>query len=567
MVGGAQIGMYVPFAALEPDRPATENTMVQLVQQLNRDDALLMCGFINCVTSGTGISRTFERQRTAYASLFTPGEAEKIDTWIARHKADGTILFFRGQLLELMRWIARYSRQEPADGQSFNTPESCQNFLKAAFLASDFWAQRTFSDKLKGGDTQDEALDRALGAFRKGTEDAGIAMHIGVAMARGKFLFEEFLPARLPTFFADFEANMSMTIEEYTLCAGMLMTKIFDKPTDGYFFRPTYANATTLDKKFQHFLTQSSQDAAALEHGLWEEFNKYGFKALRERPILLTSSGQCIVLDPTFFIDYFIVSPMFRVLGASRPAEEVFSAFGAAFEDYAISILKRIYIEAPPLVKRLYTDILHRKIDPQFQIDALVNDGDELVIMEMKSAFIREDSILSPDPNEFLSHLRERYAVSKDLNDRGKGVAQLAKSIRGIINEGWNDADIDQRQLARIFPVLVVHDDRMGSPGIGVFLNRIFMDLANDIDKTRVSLAPLTIMTISDLENIESSSFHMRELLKDYVCDSGGGMVSLHNYMATDPKYKGRVRPSEALQRKSFEFTYHLQHALFPEGE
>lgn len=563
MVGGTHVGMYVPFAALEPDQPATEHTMVSLVKQLNRDDALLMCGFLNCITSGTGVTATLERQRNAYGSLFTPCVAEKIDAWIVKQPADRIILFFRGQLLELMRWVARYSRQDPGTGQSFDELETRRNFMRAAFLASDLWAARIFTNKLKGGGTQDESLNLALGAFRKGIEEAGTAMHIGVAMARGEFLFKEFFPARLPTFFADFESAVGLTIEDYVLCAGMLMMKVFDKPTDGYFFRSTYANATALDAQFQVFLSGSSQNASALDRDLWADFEKFGFKSIRDRPILLTSNGQCIVLDPTFFIDYFTVSPMFKVVGVSRPAREVFSAFGGAFEDYAISILKRIYPEDPPLVKRLYTNVLHREVNPKFEIDALINDAVELVVMEMKSAFIREESVLSPDPKVFLNDLRKRYAVSDNPNDPEKGVAQLAKSISAIVAERWSKAEIDQSLIKLIFPVLLVHDDRMGSPGIGVFLNRIFIDQLGAVGE-RVEVAPLTVMTITDLENIESSEFHMRELLAAYVKDSGGGMISLHNFIASHPAFKEKLRPNEALKNKSLEFTDHLQRALFP---
>jgi hypothetical protein len=568
VVGGAHIGVYMPFAVLEPNEPSTKHTMLKLVKQLNRDDALLMCGFLNCVTSGSGPTEAFERQRSAYSSLYTPSYAAKIDAWIAEHQPTNRVaLFFRGQLLELMRWVARHSRQEPGTGQSFELPEIRQIFLRAAFLAADLWSARTFADKLTGAATQPDALDRALGALRKGVEEAGEAMHIGVAMARGKFLFEDHVPARLPTFLEDFKVATGLTTEEYIMCAGMLMMKVFAKPIDGYFFRSTYANQTTFDAKFQRFLKISAQDAADLASGLWEDFDTIGFKAVRERPILLTSSGQCIVLDPTFFIDYFIVSPLFKILGRSCSANEVFGAFGRAFEDYAVSILQRVYPERPLLVKRLYTDVLHRKVNPAFQVDALVNDGDELVIMEMKASFIREDSLLSPDPELFLMELRKRYAVTGDPNDREVGVAQLVKCIHAIIIDRWDGADIDQSQVKLIFPVLVVHDERLGSPGVGVFFNRIFKDLLGEIG-TRVQVAPLTVMTIHDLENIDSSeTFHMRELLTAYVARSDGGMISLHNFMATDPDFKLKVRPSEALMRKSQEFLDQMQLALFPGTE
>ena len=314
-------------------------------------------------------------------------------------------------------------------------------------------------------------------------------------------------------------------------------------------------------------MESATQDAVALANALWSDFDTVGFKALRERPVFLTSSGQCVVLDPTFFIEYFTVSPMFKVLAGSRPHKEVFAAFGGAFEDYAMSILKRIYPDSPRLAKRLSTDVHHRKVNPAFVVDALVNDADELVVMEMKAAFIREDALLSPDPNVFLKELRKRYAVTGDPGDREVGVAQLAKCIRAIVLDRWAEADIDQSQVNRIFPVLVVHDERMGSPGVGVFLNRIFAELLGDVG-TRVRVAPLMVMTIHDLENLESSqSFSVRELLAAYVARSNGGMISVNNFMATDDAFKTKVRPSEALMRKSYEIVQQLQRELFPAAE
>jgi len=566
-MGGATLGIFTPFAALEPDQPQSERTMVALVSKLKRDEALLMCGFLNCVTSGSGLTENLERQRNAYSALFTPDDAAKINAWIAEHRAANRItLFFRGQLLELMRWVARYASADPGDGQSFSSLETRRVFVRAAFLAADLWAKRTFADKLTGAGTQEEALNRALGALRKGVEEAGTALHIGVALARGKALFEEHMPARLPSFPADFQAATGLTVEEYIVSASMLMMKVLDKPTDGYFFLTTYASQTAFNDKFDVFLTAASQDATALARGLWDDFDRTGFLSLRERPVLLTSSGQCVVLDPTFFIDYFTVSPIFKAQSGSR-RNSVLKAFGGAFEDYAISILQRIYPENPVLAKRLYTGVLHRKVNPAFEVDALVNDATELVVMEMKATFIREEALLAADSEVFLKELRKRYAMTGDPADREVGVAQLAKCIRAIVTDKWAEADIDQAQVRRIFPVLVVHDERMGSPGIGFFLNRIFGDLLGDVGK-RIIVAPLTVMTIHDLENIESShAFTLRELLAAYVARSSGGMVSVHNFMATDDAFKTRVRPSAALMRKSLELVVQMHRQLFPAAD
>ena len=62
---------------------------------------------------------------------------------------------------------------------------------------------------------------------------------------------------------------------------------------------------------------------------------------------------------------------------------------------------------------------------------------------------------------------------------------------------------------------------------------------------------PLTVMTIADLENLESSvdQFSMRQLLTDYAAAHPDGLVSLHNFMACDPRYADKLKPSAQLMK------------------
>ncbi len=537
--------------------------MVELVSRLNRDDALVMCAILNGVTSGSGYTDNLERQRTAFSHVLSKPDGDKIDQWIKENaSAQRVTLFFQGQLLELMRWVSRYSLPKRSDGRSFQSPETCAIFLRAAFLASELWSKRIYADKLQGGGDHAEALDRALGAFRKGVEEAGTAMHIGVALGRGRYLFEDFLPKRLPSFRSDFERATGLTIEEYIACTTMLMQKALDTPIQGYLFQSSYAQLTTFRDKFDRYLAAEAQTPEELAQGLWENFDQDGFRAIRERPILRTPSGQFMLLDPTYFLDRFTVSPLFKVLTGGRGDKKAFIAFGQAFEDYALSILRRMY-DAPGLVQRLFANVPSENYRPAFEIDALINDGPDLVIMEAKAAFIPERALVSAPAADFLAQLRKKYAVTGDPNDREVGVAQLAKCIRAIVIDKWAGAQIDHRLLRRIYPVLVVHDDRMGSPGVGIFLNRIFRDLLGQVDSA-VFIAPLTLMTIHDLENQESShEFSLTELLAAYVADSDKGMVSLHNFMAFDKTLNRQVRPSEALIEKSKTVMQQLMKDLF----
>ena len=78
---------------------------------------------------------------------------------------------------------------------------------------------------------------------------------------------------------------------------------------------------------------------------------------------------------------------------------------------------------------------------------------------------------------------------------------------------------------------------------------------------------PLTVMTITDLENLEFSvdQFGMRQLLADYAVAHPDALVSLHNFMAVDPRYADKLKPSAQLMGIS-ERLIRLAHSeLFPE--
>ncbi len=477
-LAGSNVGVFVPFSVLEPSRSATEATMVELVSRLDRDAALLVCGHVNALVTGSGMSGVLERQQRAFRAVGTPGDGDLIDQWhrSTRPKGASAAIFFQGQLLELTRWLAVHGSPGSGDPACFDQPEVRKTFLRAALLASDLWSKRTIGDRLSGGPTDAEAIERALGAFRKSTEESGVAAQLGIAIARGRLLFERFLPARLPTFSADFAAATGMTIGDYLTCVTMLMPQVCDQPSDGPFFRKTYAAQTEFSAEFELFLRQTSQTPDELKASLENGFEKNGFKAVREKPILATPAGWYVILDAAYFVDHFTLSPLFKVISSGKQVEKVFGAFGDAFEDYVIEILERRY-PATFGVQRLFTRVKSREENPEFEVDALLNEGSDLVLMEIKAAFVPERAILTDNPADFLKELRKKYAVEKGEQDREVGVAQLARQIRAIVLERWGRAEIDHAQLRRIYPVLVVYDERLASPGVGAFLNERFREV------------------------------------------------------------------------------------------
>ena len=71
----------------------------------------------------------------------------------------------------------------------------------------------------------------------------------------------------------------------------------------------------------------------------------------------------------------------------------------------------------------------------------ILNDFYEAFVLEIKASWIREDSILTEDPEDFIQQLLGKYGIAttgtKGAGDR-KGVAQLARSVGAIIRgNGW----------------------------------------------------------------------------------------------------------------------------------
>jgi hypothetical protein len=198
-----------------------------------------------------------------------------------------------------MRWTARYARNLPQDGTTFEDPAFRERLVKAALIAGGLWGDRIFGGKLTGNSPVSEARLRALGALRKGVEEANLAPHIGVAMGRGLKLFTEYVPKYLPEFLDIFQAATGLTLRQYLGCATALSTYIQQRGKNGPFFvSQTVAAATTYKDIFPKFFALDSQSPEQLADSFWSDFEKGGYKTLRERPIMITADGRGIALDP-----------------------------------------------------------------------------------------------------------------------------------------------------------------------------------------------------------------------------------------------------------------------------
>jgi hypothetical protein len=154
------------------------------------------------------------RQQQALSTMCAAAQIDRVNHFARRHKAAGVpAVFFRGQLLELMRWTPRHSQNLPGDGITYEIPENRELFVNAALIAGDLWGQRIYGSKLSTAASVDEARLKALGALRKGVEEGNLAPHIGIAIGRGLKLFTDYLPRQLPELGDQFRAATGLSVE------------------------------------------------------------------------------------------------------------------------------------------------------------------------------------------------------------------------------------------------------------------------------------------------------------------------------------------------------------------
>jgi len=209
-------------------------------------------------------------------------------------------------------------------------------------------------------------------------------------------------------------------------------------------------------------------------------------------------------------------------------------------------------------------------------MDACLNDVTEIVLFEIKSAWIREDMVLDESYEKYLEHIRKKYGISSsiDRTDRPiKGVGQLARTINKLIRKEWIVSALDIKSIKKIYPVLVVHDPLVDAPVYGNFLNAELEDALSpieklpngDIKKGRLIITPLILMTIDDLENIELAikDFSLQDFLNDYSVASPDRIISLHNYIATSD-YRNKMCHNTNVAQKAIEILDATKKMMYP---
>jgi len=443
-------------------------------------------------------------------------------------------VFHRQQLLELMCQAALHC----PDSGKYKTPvqnnQSKKTFVQAALIVNELVLQRMGDERTLAKENTEAVRRHLLKLVRLSAQGASHAMDPPRAFGRGKMMFFDFLPKEFSDFEKRFQVHSGLSLNEYYSCLVMVIAHYLNAELRQSSHVRHIIKVQELREQVPHmadafarYLEIESQTIEELGMALREKRNveQYSLKAIRRRPILRLPDGNAIVLDPVFHTEKAMAGPLFTLTGQFRNLQ---GYFGNAFEKYAQSILQNMCPQANSDL-RMGDELEWMSSDGEVEIaDACLINGEKLLLFEMKAVWVRDDRVSDPDPEEYLDELRQKYGKN------GKVADQIARAINRLVNREWILSGHDMRDTQRIYPILLAYDPLLNTPGHSWFFRSEFKDALNPdglfpsskviMVKKQWEIAPLTIITVDVLENLEASvrNFDLIDLLEDYFafCDT-----------------------------------------------
>jgi hypothetical protein len=365
----ANTGVFVPVSEVFPGVSSDFDTFRDRLARLSRTDTLFWCARFNLIISNPANTDHRGKQQYVISMCLGTEETERLNRFTQRHgSADKMVVFFRGQLLELLRWASLLCEDHPDDGDTFERPEMQRAFAEAALIASDLWAQRIYRDRMSLKDGVATARRRVLASVRQSIAETSSGMEPLLSLGRGKALIGDGLATLYPSLREEFRSKTGLSLDDYYMCLAAVMTHFMDITPEnveaksrGIFnvnsiCRDVPAIAPLVAAYLQLESQTSDELRAALHDSPQDGAPPPAYRPLRVRPILRVPDGRAIIMDPVFYAEKAAVGPLFVVSeGADRRTSAVlFGAFGRAFESYAGDLLRSMYLKpAAGLVDRL----------------------------------------------------------------------------------------------------------------------------------------------------------------------------------------------------------------------
>jgi hypothetical protein len=130
-----QIGVFLTLEAVFPEECPSLELLKSLLRQLSKSELIVICSRLNLIVSdhltegqGTWSERHLRKQLLLVREFFDPRLFPRIEAFIKQYP--GRSIFFRGQLIELIRWAALFAQDGDMDDALVKNPPSARPFVR-----------------------------------------------------------------------------------------------------------------------------------------------------------------------------------------------------------------------------------------------------------------------------------------------------------------------------------------------------------------------------------------------------------------------------------------------------
>ena len=194
------------------------------------------------------------------------------------------------------------------------------------------------------------------------------------------------------------------------------------------------------------------------------------------------------------------------------------SVIGYFLEDYCRQILSFCFANVKYWIVKSFDELKVNHHGQEIELsDIYVRSNKKIFIAEVKSTGLYDDAKFSGDVQTF-------YKSGRDEFFKSFGLDQLVKSIQNLAIYGSEiDENFPKEKAYRIYPAVVVNEKALQTPLMGQIFNQRFQEMIVPIRDSKVTISPLAVIHISDLEQIQEDvknqsnvfwdilKFHVRE--------------------------------------------------------
>ena len=206
--------------------------------------------------------------------------------------------------------------------------------------------------------------------------------------------------------------------------------------------------------------------------------------------MLKLDSDKVLILDLQFVAELLTMGVYWSIFdGLPQKKRDTFKElWGHMFELYTVDLLVKFY----PRMSAISLDVSYK----DGQIDALLDFGSFVLVIEIKASLLTEPAKRSADKEIFLKDFRRKFVENEKGNP--KAIRQLASACRAILEGEVSTAN--QKESPVIYPIFVSDEPTIETTFMNAFFSEEFQK--EDIDDPKVR--PLTIMTIDRAERLLS---------------------------------------------------------------